>query len=328
MRTGTVVIEVSQPRGRLDVWLHRRFPCVSRAAIQRLLREGQILVDGRVVKATHHPRAGEVVTIHWPDPKPPSVEPRAIPLDVIFEDEHLLVLNKPAGMVVHPAAGNEDNTLVNALLHHCRGSLSGVGGVERPGIVHRLDQFTSGVMVVAKHDAAHVALSRQFAQRRVVKVYDAIACGEVQPPEGEVVAAIMRHPNHRKVMTVLEGGRTARTSYRVIERLGGATLVEVRLHTGRTHQVRVHFKHIGFPLVGDAVYGRKANVRLQEQTGVVAPRQMLHARRLAFVHPTLQEEVEFEAPWPEDFRETVRRLRRASGETGQTPPRSTEIQDA
>lgn len=319
MRTETVVIDVSQPRGRLDIWLHQRFPCVSRAAIQRLLREAHILVDGRPVKPTHHPRAGEVVTIHWPDPKPPSVEPRAIPLQVIFEDDHLLVLNKPAGMVVHPAAGNEDNTLVNALLHHCQGSLSGVGGVERPGIVHRLDQFTSGVMVVAKHDAAHMALSRQFAQRRVVKLYDAIACGEVQPPEGEIEAAIRRHPNHRKVMTVLEGGRPARTSYRVVERLRGATLVEVRLHTGRTHQIRVHFKHIGFPLVGDAVYGKKANARLRDETGVEAPRQMLHARRLAFVHPVLQEEVEFEAAWPEDFRETLRRLRQPPGADAAVP---------
>lgn len=303
------MVEASQPRARLDTFLHGRFPCVSRGTLQRLIREGEIRVDDRVVKPTHAPLAGEVVTISWPDPRPPTVEARALPLDVVYEDDSLLVLNKAPGMVVHPAAGNEDNTLVNALLHHCRGSLSGIGGVERPGIVHRLDQHTSGLMVVAKNDATHMALSRQFAERQVTKLYDAIACGGLPAAEGEINAAIMRHPNHRKVMTVREGGRTARTSYRVLERLREATLVEARLHTGRTHQIRVHFKHLGFPLLGDAIYGKRQNARLYELTGVSAARQMLHARRLAFTHPATREEMEFEAPWPEDFREVLRALR-------------------
>lgn len=309
MREESFTIEVSEPRRRLDAWLQQRFPCVSRNTLQRLIREGAIRVNDREVKPTHHPIANEVVTIHWPDPRPPTVAARDLPLAVVYEDGSLLVLNKAPGMVVHPAAGTEDNTLVNALLHHCRGSLSGVGGVERPGIVHRLDQFTSGLMVVAKNDATHLALSYQFAHRLVLKVYDALVCGRVEAGSGEIEAAIMRHPNHRKVMTVREGGRSARTSYRVLERLREATRVEAQLHTGRTHQVRVHFKHLGHPLVGDATYGKRANDRLEELTGSRAARQMLHARRLAFTHPGTNARLEFEAPWPADFLEAIEALR-------------------
>lgn len=308
VRTETLRIEVSLPRERLDTFLHHQFPCFSRNALQRLLREGQIRVDDRLVKPTHHPAAGEVVTIDWPAPRPPEVAARELPISVLYEDEALLVLNKAAGMVVHPAAGNEDNTLVNALLHHCHGRLSGVGGVARPGIVHRLDQFTTGLMVVAKNDATHVALSRQFAQRQVEKTYHAIACGRVLPPRGEINAAIARHPNHRKVMTVLAGGRPALTSYETLQALRESTLIAARIHTGRTHQVRVHLKHLGFPLAGDRVYGKNQNDRLRELTGVEAPRQMLHARFLAFIHPATGQRVAFEAPWPEDFATTVVRL--------------------
>lgn len=307
--TETLRIEHSLPRTRLDSFLHQRFPCISRNTIQRLIREAAICVDGEPVKPTHHPVVGEVVTIYWPAPKPATVEARAIPLEVIYEDDDLLVLNKSAGMVVHPAAGNEDNTLVNALLHHCAGQLSGVGGVARPGIVHRLDQHTSGLMVVAKHDTAHLSLSYQFSQRRVEKRYHAIACGHVLPAQGEIDAAIARHPNHRKVMTVLKGGRSALTSYHSLERLNAATLLEVRLHTGRTHQVRVHFKYLGFPLVGDVTYGRRQNARLEEATGVTASRQMLHARCLAFTHPVSRVPLRFEAPWPADFVAVLEALR-------------------
>lgn len=310
-RQDTLIVEVSLPRVRLDAFLRDRFPGVSRVALQRLLREGAILVNGAAAKATHHPQAGERISVSWPEPRAPAVEARDLPLNVLFEDEWLVVLNKAAGMVVHPAAGNEDNTLVNALLHHCRGRLSGIGGVARPGIVHRLDQFTSGLIVVAKNDATHLALSRQFAEREVVKLYDAIVCGELPRLEGEVNAPIARHPSHRKVMTVLEGGRAARTSYRVLERLRAATLVEARLHTGRTHQIRVHFKHLGYPLAGDETYGKRQNARLAELTGVRAPRQMLHARFLAFQHPATNRRVEFHAPWPADFEQTVRLLGRS-----------------
>ncbi|MBK9139198.1 MAG: RluA family pseudouridine synthase [Verrucomicrobia bacterium] len=308
-RTERLTIEATVPRSRLDNYLHARFPCVSRSTLQRLIREGHVTVNGAPVKPTHPPRAGDEVRITWPPPRPTEIVPREIPLTVLYEDEQLLVLNKPPGLVVHPAAGNEDHTLVNALLHHCAGRLSGVGGVIRPGIVHRLDQFTSGLMVVAKDDATHMGLSYQFSRRQVEKLYHAVVCGGVEPPTGEIEAPIARHPNHRKVMTVTEGGRPAHTSYRVMERLREATLVEARLHTGRTHQVRVHFKFIGFPLVGDLVYGRKQNARLKELTGVEAPRQMLHARLLAFDHPRSGERLSFEAPWPEDFAAVVRALR-------------------
>jgi 23S rRNA pseudouridine1911/1915/1917 synthase len=307
--TETIVIETSEPRVRLDTFLRQRFPRVSRNAFQRLIREGHVLVNNCVVKPTHHPHAGETIVIIWPEPKAATVEPRELPLSVVYEDDCLLVINKAAGMVVHPGAGTPSATLVNALLHYCRGRLSGVGGVIRPGIVHRLDQFTSGLIVVAKSDAIHLALSFQFANRKVDKVYHALVCGELTPESGEIDAAIARHPTHRKVMTVLAGGRAAVTGYRVLERLRAATLAEVRLHTGRTHQVRVHFKYIGFPLVGDNVYGQRQNARLRELTGYVAPRQMLHARLLAFVHPRTGERVRFEAPWPEDFHDAVVALR-------------------
>jgi len=303
-----IAVEVSLPGERLDAFLHQRFAHVSRTALSRLILAGEVLVNGRRVKPAHHPQAGEIVTLRWPAPAPAAAQPRAIPLDIVYEDDALLVLNKAAGMVVHPAAGHQDNTVVNALLHHCRGQLSGIGGVARPGIVHRLDRHTSGLLVAAKSDAVHAALSTQFASRTVRKVYHALVCGQLTPPAGEINAAIARHPSHRKLMAVRQGGRPALTTYRVMERLREATLVEARLHTGRTHQVRVHLKYIGFPLVGDTVYGRRQNARLAELTGFSAPRQMLHAHSLAFTHPMTREPIVLTAPWPEDFRAAVKAL--------------------
>lgn len=294
---------------RLDVFLQHEYAGLSRSALARLIRAGQVRVDGRVVKPSHQPRAGERVTVTWPEPVPATPEPEPMELEVLYEDETLLVLNKAAGVVVHPAAGAPASTLVNALLYHCRGQLSGIGGVARPGIVHRLDRDTSGLMVVAKNDAGHLALSEQFARRGVDKVYHAIVCGKLDPGSGEVSAPIARHPNHRKMMTVLAGGRPALTAYRAMEFLSGATLVEARPRTGRTHQVRVHFKHIGFPLVGDELYGKRANLRLWEETGYEAPRHMLHAHRLAFIHPVSRRAVAFEAPWPSDFAGAIAALR-------------------
>src|SRR5438270_4771408 len=203
-RTETVVIERTLPSQRLDTYLRGVFPAVSRGAIQRLIEEGHIQVNGHKVKPTHTPRAGEEVRVHWPVARAAEAQPEEIPLDILHEDEALLVLNKPAGMVVHPAAGNEEHTLVNALLHHCRGQLSGIGGVARPGIVHRLDKDTSGCLVVAKNDDTHIALSAQFAGRSVEKVYQALVCGEIPRDRGEVRAAIARHSSHRKRMAVDE----------------------------------------------------------------------------------------------------------------------------
>jgi 23S rRNA pseudouridine1911/1915/1917 synthase len=303
-------IERSLPNGRLDAWLRTQIPTLSRGAIQRLIEEGHIRVNGKTVKPTHKPRAGDRVDVEVPEPKAAQAQPEAIPLDILYEDEVLLVLNKPPGLVVHPASGHETRTLVNALLHHCHGSLSGIGGVARPGIVHRLDKDTSGCLVVAKNDDAHLALSAQFATRKIEKIYHAIVCGEMARERGEIRAAIARHPSHRKCMTVDEEfGREAHTSYRVLERLRAATLAEALLHTGRTHQIRVHFKFLGYPLVGDATYGHRQNERLEEQTHYVAPRQMLHAYRLAFIHPRTGRRVHFEAPQPDDFRDALAALK-------------------
>lgn len=309
-RTEALTIDRTLPSGRLDTYLRGKFPAVSRGAIQRLIEEGHILVNGRRVKATHTPHAGDQVEVRWPEAKSAEAQPEEMPLDVLFEDDALLVLNKRAGLVVHPAAGHEEHTLVNALLHHCEGELSGIGGVARPGIVHRLDKETSGCLVVAKTDETHVALSTQFASRKVEKVYHGLVCGEMQRDKGEIRAAIARHPSHRKRMAVSDDtGREARTSYRVLERLRATTLVEAGLHTGRTHQIRVHFQFLGFPLVGDLTYGQRQNRRLEELVGFAAPRVMLHAFQLAFIHPRSGKRVHFEAPLPQDFEDVLKALR-------------------
>ena len=212
---------------------------------------------------------------------------------------------------MHPAAGHEEHTLVNALLHHCAGSLSGIGGVARPGIVHRLDKETSGCLVVAKNDATHLALSEQFSTRVVKKLYHALVCGVIPGDTGEIHAAIARHPTHRKRMAVHEDGdgRAAHTTWRVLERLPLATHVEAQIHTGRTHQIRVHLLHLGFPVVGDATYGAKQNKKLQEQTNYAAPRVLLHAKELTFIHPRTKKEKHFTAPLPKDFKAALKSLR-------------------
>ena len=312
-RTDTFTIDRTLPGERLDKFLSARYPAVSRGAMQRLIEQGHIQVNARTAKPTQTPRAGDVVVVHFPEARPAEARPEDIPLDVLFEDGDLLVLNKAPGIVVHPAAGNEEHTLVNALLHHCRGQLSGIGGVARPGIVHRLDKETSGCLVVAKNDAAHLALSEQFAGRTTEKTYLAILCGEVprdSGESGEIRAAIARHPSHRKRMAVSHGeGREAHTSYRVTERLRCATLVEANLHTGRTHQLRVHFLHIGFPIAGDETYGANQTKKLVELTGYTPPRVLLHAHTLSFLHPRTGRRRRFTAPWPEDFQQALEALR-------------------
>jgi 23S rRNA pseudouridine1911/1915/1917 synthase len=305
-----LVVPASLPGARLDAWLRDQLPNVSRGALQRLLAEGHIRVNGEPAKPNRAPRVGDRITIAWPAARPAEARPEAIPLEILHEDADLLVLNKAPGLVVHPAAGHEDGTLVNALLHHCAGRLSGIGGVARPGIVHRLDKDTSGCLVVAKHDAAHVALAKQFAERSLAKTYLALVCGVPAVEAGEIRAAIARHPSHRKRMAVTDGGgREAWTSWRRRERLAGAALLEATLHTGRTHQLRVHFQHIGHPIVGDDTYGERPNARLAEAAGWRAPRQMLHAWRLEFTHPGTGAEMAFEAPVPEDFDAALRALR-------------------
>jgi len=311
-RTEIFTVEKSLPGRRLDTFLREKFPAASRVGLKRLIAQGHVRVNGQTVKPTHSPRAGEQVEIHWPEVRPDKAQPEAMPLDILFEDKSLLVLNKPAGLVVHPAAGNEEHTLVNALLHHCAGQLSGIGGVARPGIVHRLDKETSGCLVVAKNDETHLALARQFAARAVGKIYNAIVCGALTRETGEIRAAIARHPTHRKRMAARDddSGRAAHTTYRVLERLNSATFVEAQLHTGRTHQIRVHFQFLGHPLAGDEIYGARQNKKLVELTDYQPPRVLLHARELSFIHPRTETEMNFEAPLPEDFREALKCLRR------------------
>jgi 23S rRNA pseudouridine1911/1915/1917 synthase len=313
-RATNLTVEKSLPGERLDVFLRTQFPAVSRGTLQRLIEAGDIRVNGQTVKATHSPRAGEIIDVRWPEARLAEAQPEDIPLDVLFEDSSLLVLNKPAGLVVHPAAGNEEHTLVNALLHHCAGSLSGIGGVARPGIVHRLDKETSGCLVVAKNDETHLALSKQFAQRTVKKIYNAILCGELPREEGEIRAAIARHPTHRKRMAARDDddGRAAHTTYRVLERLNAATFVEAQIHTGRTHQIRVHFQFLGYPVAGDDTYGENQNKKLKNLANYAAPRVLLHAHELSFIHPKTEKPMRFKAPLPEDFRKALKLLRKKS----------------
>ena len=313
LRSENFTVEKSLPSERLDVFLREKFPAASRGTMQRLIEQGHIRVNGKTVKPTHSPHAGELVEVNWPEARPAEAQPENIPLDILFEDKSLLVVNKPAGLVVHPAAGHEEHTLVNALLFHCKGSLSGIGGVARPGIVHRLDKETSGCLVVAKNDETHLALSEQFSSRVVKKIYHALLCGELAREAGEIHAAIARHPTHRKRMAVHDDGdgRAAHTSYRVLEKLKHSTLVEAQIHSGRTHQIRVHFQHLGYPVIGDETYGAKQNKKLKELVNYAAPRVLLHAKELSFIHPRTKKTAKFSAPLPKDFQDAVKFLRQA-----------------
>ncbi|NBV85071.1 MAG: RluA family pseudouridine synthase [Verrucomicrobia bacterium] len=291
-------VPADQAGGRLDQFLCGLFPSHSRSQLQEWVRVGAVLMDGSVpAKPGVKLRGGERLVITEPKPEPLAARPEALPLEILFEDAHLLVLNKAAGMVVHPAVGNWSGTVVNALLHHCE-DLSGEGGDERPGIVHRLDKETSGCLVVAKNDVAHRSLSSQFAGREVVKIYLAVAIGRFKENKGSVQEPIGRHPVHRQKMSVVaaERGRAARTDWEVlaeIEIKGLAfSVVQCRLFTGRTHQIRVHMAHLGHGLLGDSVYGRKMFVE----------RQMLHAWQLGFSHPETGAWMQFTSPLPEDFR--------------------------
>ncbi len=295
------IVDAADAGRRLDVFLARASG-LSRARAQDLIDRGDVLVGGHPQKPRHALRVGERVTLAVPDPEPLALTPEPIPLDILYEDEDLLVLNKPAGLVVHPGAGRATGTLVHALLAHCR-DLPGIGGIERPGIVHRLDRETSGVMVVAKSENAHASLSAQFKDRVVRKRYLALVRGAVEPETGRIEAAIGRREHDRKRMGVrARGGRDARTAYRVLRRLADMTLIEATLETGRTHQIRVHFAHIGHPVIGDAVYGGRRGRQSAASSGSRAGRQMLHAWRLGFRHPRTDAWLEFTAPIPDDLR--------------------------
>lgn len=290
---------------RLDAWLSRQLAEVSRSRIQQWIKDACVTVNGGPVKPNTSLKPDDLVVVRPPPVREVALAPEAIPLDILFEDRDVLVLNKPAGLVVHPAAGHEGGTLVNALLHHCD-DLAGIGGELRPGIVHRLDKDTSGLMVVAKTEVAMAGLSRDFKERRVTKRYWALVRGVVQPESGRIETLIGRDPHHRKRMSArVDRGRTARSQYETIESLGEATLLNVLIETGRTHQIRVHMAHLGHPILGDNEYGRARKLA----DGTEVPRQMLHARSLALQHPVSGAALEFTAPLPDDFRAIIRHLR-------------------
>lgn len=295
--------EAADKGERLDVFLARQTPDLSRSRIQRLIADGQAAVDGRPAKANHKVQPGETVALAVPAPEQATVAPEAIPLDVVYEDAEVVVVNKPRGMVVHPAAGNWRGTLVNALLARCD-DLSGVGGEVRPGIVHRLDKDTSGVMVAAKTDRSHASLARQIKDRTAGRRYLAVVHGSLAAEEGLIDAPIGRHRTDRKKMAVdAEHGREARTRFRVVERFPGFTLVSCKLETGRTHQIRVHMAYIGHPVVGDPKYGPK-------NPPFPIAGQALHAAELTFCHPVSGDEMVFTAPLPQDMEDILAALRK------------------
>ncbi len=285
---------------RLDKALACWCPEHSRSGLQKLLESGQVEVNGRPAGKHDRLREGDEVTVCFPDPVPDRALPQDIPLDIVYEDDDLLVVNKPQGMVVHPGAGNPDGTLVNALLYHCGGSLSGIGGVMRPGIVHRIDKDTSGLLMVAKNDRAHRALAAQIKAHSFLREYEAVVCGVLKEESGTVDAPVGRHPTKRTRMAVTErNSRPAVTHFQVLERFEKYTHVRLRLETGRTHQIRVHMAYIGHPVAGDPVYGRA----LPNLSG-----QCLHARTLGFVHPTTGKYMAFTSELPAYFRQFLHTL--------------------
>jgi 23S rRNA pseudouridine1911/1915/1917 synthase len=289
--------DVDSPGSRLDTYVARQCG-ISRAHAQKLIEDDQVTVNGRYVKSSHRLDAGDKVTATIPPPSPISLTAEDIPLTVVYEDNDLIVVDKPAGLLVHPAAGKYTGTLVNALLARCP-DLGGIDGSVRPGIVHRLDKDTSGLMVASKNDAAQAGLSRQIKQRSITKGYLALVTGHLSPERGAIEGPIGRHPNNRKRMAVVTGGREARTQYQVIKYLDGHTLLEAMPETGRTHQIRVHFSAIGHPLFGDPVYGKKSSL---------LGRQFLHAHRLGFRLPSNGEYVEFRSELPHELEETLKHI--------------------
>ena len=295
---------------RLDKYLSDHLD-VTRSAVERLLEEGAVTVAGGETAKNYRLRGGEQITVEIADPTPAEAQPEDIPLDIVYEDGDIVVVNKPQGMVVHPAAGNPTGTLVNALLYHCGDSLSGVGGVARPGIVHRIDKDTSGLLVVAKSDFAHNALAEQLKTHTVSRVYHAIALGNFKEDRGTVNKPINRHPIDRKRMAICRvgEGREAITHYTVLERFGQFTHVECRLETGRTHQIRVHLSSLGHPLLGDPVYGGDGT-RFQSLHKTLFAGQFLHAAELRLIHPRTGQEMHFQAPLPQNFNHVLEILRK------------------
>ena len=288
---------------RLDAFLASSLDGLTRSQATQLIESGEVAVNGRAVSKSYKLAGGEDIAVTLPEPEPVEAVPQDIPLDVVYEDADVIVVNKPSGMVAHPAPGHPDGTLVNALLYHCAGTLSGVGGALRPGIVHRIDRDTSGLIIAAKNDAAHQYLSAQLADHTLARTYECIVVGKLREDRGTVDAPIARHPTDRKRMAVVAGGREAVTHWEVIARYPGYTHVRCRLETGRTHQIRVHMAYIGHPILGDTVYGAK-----KEVPGLTG--QCLHAVGLRFLHPRTHEVVELFCPLPEEFTRMLQKIRK------------------
>ncbi len=316
-QTIEITVPEDKTKERLDIFLCSHLPSVTRAKLKRLVDEDLVLVNGEPTKAGHTVRPGEVITVHFPPPQPAHLEPEDIPLDIIYEDEYLLVVNKPAGMVVHPAYGNMNGTLVNALLAHCS-TLSDVAGEKRPGLVHRLDKDTSGLLVVAKDDVTHVALAKQLSAHKIEREYRAIVWGIFKEKSGRIEAALGRHPRDRVKMCIDANGKHAVTNYTVLEEMSFTSYLRLNLETGRTHQIRVHMSYMGHPVFSDAAYGGRgrqlagmSSARSKFVTRLFKKftRQMLHARILAFEHPATGELLTFEAPIPHDMQELLHILK-------------------
>jgi 23S rRNA pseudouridine1911/1915/1917 synthase len=311
LQTINVRLEPVHAGWRLDRALAAAVPTLSRERLKGLIRTGAVEAGGQAVRdPATKVRGEEAFRVTVPEPQPAHNEPQEIPLNIVFEDEHLLVVDKPAGLVVHPAAGNFDRTLVNALLHHCGNSLSGIGGVARPGIVHRIDKDTSGLLVVAKSDVAHEGLARQFAAHSIDRRYLAIVTGVPKAAEGTIDAALARSASNRKKIAIVEGGRGKRavTHWRRMNVLKDGALVECRLETGRTHQVRVHMASISHPLLGDPVYGRSGKTHGKLLKELQFHRQALHAAELGFTHPVTKRRLSFSSPMPPDMQELLNAL--------------------
>lgn len=298
-------VEESQSGMRLDKFLTEIYPDQTRSFLQKLVKSGEIKVNGKpVIKAGFVVEGGDQVSASIPTPQAVEIEAENIPLDILYEDVDVLIVNKPKGMVVHPSAGHYSGTLVNAIMYHCADSLSGINGEIRPGIVHRIDMDTTGALIICKNDAAHVDIAEQIKEHTVTRRYRGIVCGVVKEDEGTIEGAIGRHPTQRKKMAINEkNGKPAITHYKVLQRFAKYTYMEFRLETGRTHQIRVHMASIGHPLLGDELYGNPKNLAMKGLQG-----QTLHAMVIGFVHPTTHEYMEFEAPLPEYFQNLLKKL--------------------
>jgi 23S rRNA pseudouridine1911/1915/1917 synthase len=308
MSSQDLVVKISEEGQRLDTFLAKRTG-ITRSQIQRFIEKGTVLVHGRTIRQDYRVKAEDLVSLIIPDEKIAGLIPEPINLEILYKDDHIIVVNKPAGMVVYPSAGHDHGTLMNSLLYHCK-KLAAIGGPLRPGVVHRLDKGTSGVMVIALNDEAYYNLVEQFRQRTVYKRYLALVYGNLREDQGEITLIIGRSESDRKKMsTRVKRGRAAITRWKVAERFNNASLIEVSLRTGRTHQIRVHFASIGHPVLGDRTYGRKIEVEGRGKMKVFFPRQMLHAELLGFIHPVTGQYLEFSVPVPPDMIEKIEELR-------------------